>query len=333
MTINLRRIAENLKALKNAAECKKFCAVVKADAYRHGAERVAGEIENIADMFAVATADEAASLRLSGVKKDILLLSPADEREAARLISYGIIFTVSSYASLKSVNAAAEKSAFPARAHIKINTGMNRYGFSVGESSSGRFFAALKAAENVFAEGIYSHFYNPSDKAVTKRQFSEFLYAALRAEEKLKRPLIKHIAATGGVAVGGREYALDMARCGLGLYGYSPAESDIGLNPAASVYAPVSERRKFLYGGAGYGGEYTGEGKEFSTLRFGYGDGLAFLPSLCMDAFVAAGKSAYKGKYVRVMENAEELSEKYGVSVYKVLCSLGGRIEKRYVYV
>lgn len=333
MNVNLKRIAENLKELKRAAECKKFCAVVKADAYRHGAARVAGEIENLSDMFAVATADEAVSLRLSGIKKDILILSPAGTDEFTRLILYGVIFTVSSYAYLKALNAAAAKIGLPARAHIKANTGMNRYGFSVSDFSSDGFFKALAAAENVRAEGIYSHFYNPSDKWVTKRQFSEFMYAALRAEEKIKRPLIKHIAATGGVAAGGGKYALDMVRCGLGLYGYSPVKSSLKLKPAMSVFAPVAEKRKFLYGGAGYGGEYTGKEREFLTLRFGYGDGLAFLNGLCMDAFVVPREKSYNKKYVRVLKNAEEFSDKYGASVYKVLCSIGGRVEKRYVYV
>lgn len=333
MTVNLKAIAENLSALKEEANAKKFCAVVKADAYRHGAVRVAGEIENSADMFAVATSDEAVSLRFAGIKKDILILSPAAEGEIERLIPYGIIFTASSYSSLGALNAAADKADKVVRAHIKVNTGMNRYGFSVSEFSSGKLFSALKNAENVYAEGIYSHFYNPSDEAVRERQFSEFIFAASRAEKALERPLIKHVAATGGVAAGGGRYALDMIRCGLGLYGYSPVKGTVKLKPAMSVYAPVTERRGFVCGGAGYGGEYTGGKKEFSTVRFGYGDGLPFIDSLCMDAFVMPTDRIYKEKYVCVLKSAEDIALKYGTSVYKVLCSVSGRVEKRYIYV
>lgn len=331
MLVNLKDISQNLAELKKAAGNKKFCSVVKADAYRHGAAAVAREIQSESDMFAVATANEAIYLRLSGIKKDILLLSPAgDATEAERLLAYGIVLTISSYAAASTINGAARNRGEKARVHIKINTGMNRYGFSSYDAFSGRLSEFIKREENIFVEGIYSHFYNQSDRASCERQFALFVGAAYSMEEKLKKRLIKHVAATGAVASGGDRYSLDMVRCGLGLYGYSPVKSDIPLKAAASCFAPVAESRVYLFGGTGYGEDYKGEEKEFSTLRFGYADGLPFVDGLCMDAVVLPKKCC---GYVKIFSDAQQAADKYGVSVYKVLCSLGERIEKRYVYV
>lgn len=331
MLINLKNITENFFTLKRAAESKMFCCVVKADAYRHGAAEVANALEPFCDMFAVATVDEAASLRLGGIRKDILLLSPVyNEAEASRALSYKVIFTVSNYSCLGAVNGAAKAANTLVKAHIKLNTGMNRYGFSPSDVIDGRLLRAINGAA-LFAEGVYSHFYNTADIASVKRQYALFVDLALRVEEGLNRPLIKHIAATGGIAAGGTACSLDMARCGLGLYGYSPVKSDLPLKPAMRCFAPMAEKRKFEFGAAGYGKEYMGDKKDMATVRFGYADGLAFSDNLCMDSFVSADCSETNG-YVKVLSNADEEAARYGVSVYRILCSFSGRVERKYVY-
>jgi len=331
MLVNLKNIHGNAEALKKASGGKKLCAVIKADAYRHGAIAVAQETEDIADMFAVATTFEAASLRYAGVKKDILVLSPVGgAEEAKRLLSLGIIFTVSSFECLERINSAARAMNAKARAHIKINTGMNRYGFSVEDVASGRLSCAAKNSGDILFEGIYSHFYNASCEDILKRQYLLFRPIALYMQDALRVPLIKHMASTGAVAAWGDRYSFDMVRCGLGLYGYSPVKGNIRLKAAEKLFAPVAERRKYLFGGAGYGGEYRGRERNFSTLRFGYADALPFINSLCMDAFVLPCKG--KNDYICVLYNAQKTAEKYGVSIYKVLCSVSERVERRYVY-
>jgi len=331
MLINLKNITENFFTLKKAAGTKKFCCVVKADAYRHGAEAVAGALQPFCDMFAVATLNEASSLRLSGITKDILLLSPVyNEGEALRALSYGVTFTLSNYGCISAVKGAVKAAKTAPKAHIKVNTGMNRYGFSPSDILSGKVIKALNG--EIFIEGIYSHFYNAADVSSVKRQYALFTSLAERVEKWLRRPLIKHISATGGIAAGGKDYSLDMARCGLGLYGYSPVKSSLPLKRAMRCFAPVAEERTFKFGSLGYGKEYSGEKKDIATFRFGYADGLMFLNNLCMDAFVSADVPIRNG-YAEVLFNAEDMAERYGVSIYKILCSFSGRVEKKYDYI
>lgn len=330
LRINLKNIADNCNELKAAAG-KPLCAVVKADAYRHGAAAVAGALEGRCSMFAVATANEAVSLRLAGITGDILTLAPVGgPYEAERLINYGVILTLSGYSSISAVSLAAKAAGTTARAHIKLNTGMNRYGFSKGDILGGGLFKALAGADDIAVEGIYSHFYNVSSSTVTEGQFNLFSSLSERVQDKLNTRLIRHIAATGGVAVGGERYALDMVRCGLGLYGYSPVKTDLKLKAAMECFAPVAERRIYEFGGAGYGADYVGPSKEFSTLRFGYADGLAFLNGLCMDGAVVTKR--INGNEVRVLSSAADIAKANEISVYKVLCSFSERVDKRYIY-
>lgn len=298
----------------------KLCAVVKADAYGHGAETISALLEECVDMFAVSTVNEGCSLRVSGVKKDILTLTPpVSPFEAARAKAYDLILSAGDERSLALCREGKN------RVHIALNTGMNRYGFDPN---------ALKALSDrgefrsVRVEGAYSHLYRAEKESVSKKQREIFLRDCEIVSSVVENPIRKHLAATGGI-LRGRDYHFDMVRLGIGLYGYLPYQSrKVRLKRAMKVFAPVVSSSCGVLHGCGYG-----EGKGVSTVRFGYADGLFKRAGLgknglCMDAFVSEKKLS---GMVPVMEDADSLAKRMGTIPYEVLCSFGERVERIYV--
>lgn len=327
--INLNNILHNVKELKRASKAKKFCAVVKADAYGHGAEEVSLFIEEETDCFAVSLTSEGVALRSVGITKDILVLTPPlSEEDAFNAVGHSLIMTVADDSSLSLAKGASGTDG--ARVHIKINTGMNRYGFSP------RAFTKILAEKESFGrlrvEGIYSHFFDSADTEADEMQFRRFLDASKKAEKVFCRPLIKHISSTGGLFKD-EKYHLDMVRVGLGIYGYAPfPEEKAALRPAMKCYAPVSAREEYLPYGCGYG---RGSEGDYATVRFGYADGLMKNSSLgvnglCMDAFVT--DQSIEGDQFLVFDDAQKEADRLHTIPYEILCSFSERVEKRYVY-
>ncbi len=329
--VYLGRIRRNAAKLAARAGGAKFCAVVKADAYGHGAAEVARALAGRADMFAVALADEGMRLRLSCGADILVLVPPLSFEEAARGIFAGLIFSVGDGEDAALLARAAKRLGRRARCHLQVNTGMNRFGFD--RKGLLAFCGAEEASLSV--EGIYSHFYRPQDAAVTAEQFSKFQEACALAEGAFG-PLVKHIAATGGLLADGR-YALDMVRPGIGLYGYLPEGFAGGptLEKGMRIYACAAACRAYRGGGAGYGGYTAEEGSPLSVVRCGYADGffrsggIGNVNDLCMDACLYPQKLKKYGR-VCVLSDAEEYARAHGTIAYEVLVHAGRRAVKIY---
>ena len=324
--ISLANIRKNALFFKERAGTA-LCAVVKADGYGHGAAQAAHALRGVAEMFAVSLVEEGAALRLAGVREDILVLTPPlCEEEALRGLYYGLVFTVGDVADCALLGRAGARCGVMPRVHLKLNTGMNRYGADEAELP-----ALLAAAGRLRAEGVYSHFYRPECAPVRRGQYARFCAMAERAEARLGR-LTRHIAATGGVLAGG--CAENMVRVGIGLYGYLPQGFALPrgtLLPAMRVEATVAACRRYVRGGAGYG-DHTPQAERLYTLRCGYADGLlrenAPFP-LCMDAAVCEG-AAQKYEALPVLEDAAAYAEAHGTIAYEVLAGAGRRAVKVY---
>lgn len=329
--VRLDYIRKNAEIFAERARGARFCAVVKADAYGHGAAAVAQALEGVADFFAVAVAEEGARLRHAGVSRDILVLTPPlCEEEVLRSAALGLVMTVSDADDYALIARACEKYGAFARCHIKANTGMNRYGFDFEPFIR---WLAGRMTDRISVEGVYSHFYRPEHAPTARAQFELFQKFAAAAERAFGT-LTKHIAATGGVLASG-EYRMDAVRVGLGLYGYVPEgfSAPEGLKSALKLYTTVSAARNYSFGGAGYG-DYLPQGKALSVLRAGYADGFFRAASqgnrLCMDACVA---EAERGKYeeVCVFSDADEYARRHGTISYEALVNICGRAVKEYV--
>ncbi len=327
--VSLKRVARNFEHLARISACP-LIAVVKDDAYGHGAERIALALEKKAGAFAVATAEEGVALRVAGVTKDILVLTPPlDKEDAARIAGYDLTASISSLSALNLLKNATWGGEI--KAHIAVNTGMNRYG--VRPERAG--YAAREAERaGVAVTGVYSHFYLPQDKVCRRRQ-EELFSRAAGDVRKVFPGAVRHIAATGGVL--SESGAYDAARAGIGLYGYLPAgfEGAAEVQPAMKIYARVGQAFTFTEGGVGYA-KSAKHYQKLHTLRLGYGDGFFrsgapfSIGKLCMDACVCEGKARF-GAWKCVMENASAYAAEHGTTEYEVLVNIARRAVKIYV--
>lgn len=330
--ISLRRIVNNALLVKERAGAPLY-AVVKDDAYGHGAERVSLALEPYVEGFAVATVLEGAALRCAGVGKDILVLTPClTETEAISCLGYRLIPTISSFASLSILERAAKIFSIPIKAQIAVNTGMNRYGFAPEQIE---IACKRLISSGGIAEGVFSHFYAPEDEFARETQYKLFQ----EGYENVKRffPQIRgHLSATGGI-LAGKKYNFDFVRCGIALYGYLPKgfENAIPVQPAMKIYAAAAQNLEFLGGGICYR-KAERQYQALSAFRLGYGDGfprscrIGNIHELCMDAFVKEGNYPF-GKYQLMVSDIQEFADRQGMIVYEALLGISRKAEKKYV--
>ncbi len=328
--VDLERIKANARAV--VEHCKKpLIAVVKDDAYGHGAPFVAHALHQIAMMFAVADTAEGIALRLAGEEKDILVLTPpASVEEAERLLLYDLTGTLSSRTALHLFAEAGKGCGRAPRVHLAVNTGMNRYGFRPERV----LFAAREAREEgLLVEGAFSHLYQAENERARREQTRLFQIAFSHVKEVFPQS-ISHLAASGGL---GKDQS-DAVRAGLALYGYLPAGAPpIDVKPAMRVYSFVSHACTQTGGGAGYApAKKDALRKRMFTLRAGYGDGLfrAGLPiaegKLCMDASVCLGRAKF-GERKLLIDDFAAYAKEHGTTAYEVLVRVGRSAERRYV--
>lgn len=330
--VDLSAIRANALKIRDGLDGRFFFAVVKAEAYGHGAIEVAREIEDVADGFCVAVTDEGVKLRVGGISKPVLVLAPPLDGEDVEICRhYRLTVTVNGVRTARLVGNLP--------CHVKINTGMNRYGCSPDETE--RVLAELDAEQ---VEGVYTHLYAADKRDESLRQLDLFAPAE-RAVKQFAPRAFAHVSASGGFLRGG-EFLKDGVRCGILLYGYAPAGfSRDGFSPALKVYARCAQRSEALGGGIGY---HVAEKKygRLSTYRLGYADGFARTvalgeKALCMDAFVreenaavcqslACGGVVYDGMRP-VFFDADEYAGRCGTISYEALCSVTRR--SRVIYV
>lgn len=320
--VSLPRIRRNADVLLSRTK-KPLIAVVKDDGYGHGAIPVAHALHGKATMFAVSTVEEGVSLRIAGVTEPILVLTPPlDLEDATTEVWYDLVADLSSYPVLRLLARAGEETGRRPRAHISVNTGMNRYGFLPEETSS-----AAREAKNcdIDVEGVFSHLYLPSDERAREKQNERFRVSSEEVKTVFPEAL-RHLSATGAVD----EDEWDAVRVGLALYGYGPS-----VRPAARLFSFVSHATKQLEGGLGYASAEKNFGDVF-TLRLGYGDGFfregaPFAEGkLCMDASVCVGKEKF-GERKLVLSDFDAYAKEHNTTVYEALVKLLSKAEKRYV--
>lgn len=339
--INLNYIQENAKTLK-AFSGGKLCAVVKANAYGHGAEEVVSALEKVADCFAVAIVEEAIAIRVAACKKDILIFTPPlTEEEALCILQNGFVATVSDLWTANLLINVCKKYKLTGKVHLKINTGMNRYGMNY--SMLGKVCKLFSQNSQIQVRGIYSHLYT-SDKNEASKQRVLF-EQAVRISKRYFPEISAHLGGTYAALLG-KEYTFDMVRIGIGLYGYLPDKKWDGirlpLKKAMRVYAVTICNRKYVFGGKGYGKTCSKAEKEklkrLSVCRFGYADG--FLRkrnngvenanknanALCMDVCIRTDNKR-RGERVPVLIDANKVAKETDTISYEVLCAATRRAE------
>lgn len=285
--IDLDALTYNYNALrKQAGAHAKFLGVVKADAYGHGAMRVARKLESLgAEYLGVSNLEEAQELRRGGIRLPILLLgyTPAEMTES--LIRYNVTQDVPSLAMAIAYSTAAVACGETLRVHLKLDTGMGRLGFQCDEShfdqSLQEILAAL-ALPGLEFEGVFMHFCvsdepeNPESRAFTLLQHERFVRMVDAVEQQAGMKFqIHHCCNSGGVAYY-PEFAWDMCRPGVVLYGTEATSQAMGLRPVMTLKAAIGPVKTYEAGtSVSYGRTYfTSEKRRIGVLPIGYADGL-----------------------------------------------------------
>lgn len=328
--IDYNAIVKNAEYFKKILGKSFLCAVVKNDAYGHGIIHTSRYLAGVVDCFAVGSMQEAQAVCNFG--KDVLILLPQNYEDTVSAIKSDCILTVDSFNTLAVVAQAARYCNSIARAHIKINSGMSRLGFAENEMKM--LAQELLKCPQIDVQGIYSHFWSDNASDCDK-QLAEFERCCNALETFLNKRLIRHIANTSGALLSPK-YHLDMARIGLGLYGYG----NTNLLPSKKVYANIVAMRDVKRGEiVGYGGKYVCEkDAKIAVIDMGYAQGLArtlreslvkagntFCPivAICMAMSMVdiTGLNVKVGDEITLIDRDCNISND-NVIIYELLCNL-----------
>lgn len=249
-----------------------ICAVVKANAYGHGAVEVARlALLGGAERLAVATVAEGIELRRAGIDAPILLLGYSAPEEADAIVACELTATVMSVESAQALAAAARTLGTVARVHLKVNTGMNRLGVRPAEAPA--LLEKLRGLRGLDVEGIFTHFHSAdSDLAATRAQLDAFLGVLKKLEEQGLRPKLAHAAASDAL-LAMPEAHLDMVRPGTALFGMVPGFG----SKVLSWKTRIAHLNQLQAGETvSYGATFTApDARRIAVLPVGWADGLA----------------------------------------------------------
>ena len=270
--IDLDILNSNYVEIKNSVQPASVLAVVKADAYGHGATVIARELNRAGvELFGTATALEAIELRKANISTPIVVLSGMTVEQLPLLLQYDISPAVYDFEFLNALDVFTEKHRKKIRIHIKVDTGMGRLGFTPEDAAG----AIRKKYAYLEVEGVYTHFANADDPqdAFTNLQLKRFM-EFLDRENVIAR--YRHAANSAGILHFSSAH-LDLVRPGLILYGMQPARNiNILQKPILSLKSRIIALRQIAKGDAiGYGQTFrTTRDSVIATVPFGYADGL-----------------------------------------------------------
>ena len=282
--IDLDAVLYNMESMhKKLKPGTKIAAVVKADAYGHGAVEISRVLENLPYLwgYAVATNNEAMQLVEAGRKKPIIILGLSFPEQFEEIVENDLRPAVCTYETAQALSDIAAEKNKVCRIHIKVDKGMSRIGFQVTLESADTV-ARISKLPNIMIEGIFTHFAraDESSKAPAYEQFKQFEKMIAMVEEKGVQIPLKHCSNSAGI-VEIPECNMDMVRAGITLYGLWPSEevdkTKISLKPVMSLRSRVAYVKELLPGRQiSYGGTFTVKKKmTVATVPVGYGDGYA----------------------------------------------------------
>jgi alanine racemase len=356
---NYRHIAEFIRA-DAGDRAPGVIAVIKANAYGHGAGQVGRALEEAgADLLACADIEEGAALRKAGVNAEILVFGALSVSDLDGLFDCRLTPTISTPGAARAVQAAAARYRQRLLYHLKIDTGMNRLGFRFDNLR--RTLPGLLASENLQLDAVYTHFAtadNPESPLfdLQRRRFEQSL---TEISAMGGRPRFRHAANSAGMLRDSRVW-FDRVRPGLLLYGIvpPPLASTISLTPVMALTSRVVAVKGMRPGEiTGYGAHYTAaQPTTIAIVPAGYADGLdlrlagrgsvlirgrraPIVGSVCMDMLMAdvTGTEVSPGDEVVIIGaqdeasiEVREMAAAIGTIPWEIVCRLGSRIERVY---
>jgi alanine racemase len=367
--IDLSALASNYRCLVDSLEREPMergeaspgvIAVVKANAYGHGAAQVARALENAgADCLACADIEEGTALRAAGVRAEILVFGALSVSDLDGIFDGRLTPTISTPGAAMAVQAAAERYRQRVRYHLKIDTGMNRLGFRFDNMR--RTLPELLASANLELDAVYTHFATADEPGspLFEQQRVRFAQALRDLEALGGRPRYRHAANSAALLRDSRVW-FERVRPGLLLYGVvpPPLASTLSLYPVMTLRSRVVAVKGVRTGEAtGYGARFVAERPTtLAIVPAGYADGLDLrmagrsavlirgrrapvVGSVCMDMLMAdvTGLTVSPGDEVVIIgeQNGDridvrEMAASIGTIPWEIVCRLGSRIQRLY---
>ncbi len=276
--IDLDRLAHNLTCVRGRLGATGVMAIVKADAYGHGAVPVARRLEREGvDWLAVAMPEEGATIRQAGVRTPILVMGGLAPEQADLVLAHDLTAAVYREDQIAALATHAARRGAPAPVHVKIDTGMGRLGVPAADVD--RFAAVLAAAQGIAVTGAFSHLAAADDREdpFTAQQTALFLKSVATLRAHGLRPTQLHLANSAAI-IDQRATWMTLARAGLLLYGYNPVGRGLLLpvRPVLSMKSRVVDLKDLAAGATvGYGRTWKAPSPaRIATLPIGYADGL-----------------------------------------------------------
>ncbi len=361
--IDLDAILANYRAVCTRAGAP-VMAVVKADAYGHGAVPVAKLLEqNGCTFFGVSSMSEALELRHAGIEKPILILGHTPVHTFSAAVEQQIRIGIFSYTEALALSAEAVKQNKKAYIHLVLDTGMSRIGFQATPEAAD-ICAQIATLPGIVTEGLYSHFATADEADLTKTNRQAQLFAEfdnMLRERGVEVPL-RHLDNSAGILNFGCSW--EIVRAGIVLYGMYPSDAVdqklLPLKPAMSWHSRVSHVKQLEPGREiSYGGTFiTDRPMTVATVPAGYADGYRrilsngfyvlirgkkapILGRVCMDQMMVdvseipdvlpGDDVVLMGKSGHAVITAEELSAAAGSFNYEQVCTIGRRVARVYL--
>ncbi len=364
--IDLDAVEANFSSMRARLNHKtRMIAVIKTDAYGHGAVRIAQLTQDYEYLwgFAVATVEEGMQLRSAGITKPILILGYVFPEDYETVVTAGLRPAVFKYSMACALNEAAAKAGRKAPIHLAVDTGMSRIGFPYLDEGA-RQAASVAKLEHLFIEGTFTHFSraDEADKTFARVQFERFGQFERMLRALGVDPGMRHVCNSAGI-MELPEYQLDAVRAGITIYGIYPSEEvDRSVMKLQSVMSLISHIAfiKDLPAGCpiSYGGTFvTQRASRIATIPVGYGDGYPRLLSnkasvlirgkrapivgrVCMDQFMVDvtdldaqefDQVTLLGKDGNDEITADELGQISGRFPYELTCDINSRVPRFYL--
>ena len=362
---NFHAISEFLNSEQNPpSSAPGIIAVVKANAYGHGAVPVARALEEAgAIMLAVADIEEGVELRRAGVRAPILVFGALSVSDVDGVFEYDLTPTISSPAAGRALQAAAAARAVNLHYHLKIDTGLNRLGFR--HDNLRRTLPELLDSANLELDAVHTHFAAADDpeSPLFEEQRRRFDAVTVVLDELGAGPRLRHAASSAALLRDSRVW-YDFVRPGLLLYGLvpPPLHTTFALSPAMSLTSRVVAVKGVRTGERiGYGGRFVAErATTVASIPAGYADGLdrrlegrgavlirgrraPIVGAVSMDMLTAdvtdipdvgPGDEVVllgrQGDEPAQTIDAREMASWIGTIPYEIVCRLGARVERQY---
>ncbi len=355
LEVSLPQLRKNLEAIQAYVAPARVMPMIKANAYGHGMDGIAPYLEPYVDSFGVALVEEGIRLRELGITKPILVAGGTLPEQIPSFLEYDLMLTASSPELLDYAEAAAESAKKTLTVHLKIDTGMERVGVHYYEAQA--FLEQSLACKHVLIQGIYTHFANSEDPALTHaRQQLDRFQEVLQFYEKRSLPTPMRHMANSGAILQFPESHMDLVRPGVLLYGVYP----VGVDNTVDVAPALTWKSHVVYSKITRPGHPVSYGSLWQpntetrivTIPCGYADGYfrrmtnraqvlingkkyPQVGRICMDQFmVDAGQDEIRmGDEVILLGEgiqAYDLADWMGTNEYEVLTNISARVPRVY---